>query len=795
MIRNYLLITFRGLMKNKLFIAINVFGMAIAIACCIVSYLAFEYDARFDKVHVQGDAIYRVGAVRAFEHNRTRFGYAALPLGEIVDKTFTDVSRSSRYLDRWSNFRRNDDLFPIEVSYVDPEFFQMFSFDFITGGHGQIKDRAAIFVSEALAVRLFGSPQEAYGRSITQVYDETLKEVRIAGVFRDQPANSSFHKMAGCAYMHFENIREGDAQFRDDDWTRECSLFVRIDDAGRVPAVQKQLQAFIANNNRAREDFQVEAFTLDGFPTMAHRDRDEHVQAKTWEAPPLSAIFGSMIMSLLILLIACFNLTNTSIALSARRLNEIGIRKVMGSMRSQLVLQFIGETTCICFLALIVALGFSDLLVEGWNLITGNNIHLEQHDIFSWRLAAALVGILLFAGLAAGSYPAFYISKFEPVSILKGKLKFGGTNYFTRTLLGLQFAISLMAVVSAIGFFQNARFQRQHDLGFDVRGSVMAWVNNRGEFDTYRNALQNNPHIRAMAGAKTGIFSDRAHDAVKHGSKQIAVDIIGVGDNYLATVGLSLVEGRDFIKDSETDRREAAIITQNMATLFGWGKPLGKEIIWKDSVRLFVVGVVKDVYTHGLWRELEPMMITYVAPDDYRQIVVNTDASTLAAVDEDMKAAWAAVFPNRLYNGRTMDAGLQSVDRLNTSLVYSYVFLGLVSVLLSATGLFALVSLNIVNRLKEIGVRKILGASVYGITRVINLEFVVIFVVGAAVGSWAGFSWTTVLMSSIWKYYQGVNTVTFAVAISTLFIILFLTIASKVYSVVTMNLVKTLRDQ
>ncbi len=782
------------MLKNKLFILINVFGMGVAIACCIVGYLAYEYDSTFNAVHKNRSDIYRISAIREFENKITRFGYASLPLGEIVDKTFQDVDQSTRYFRSWSNFKRENDLFAANLSYVDPEFFQMFSFDFISGNPLDLKDKTSVFVSEAMAVRLFHSAEEAFGKTITQVYGTELKEVKIAGVFREQPMNSSFYKKDGCAFLNFENYKDEHKTVREDDWKQESTLFVQISDPSRVSSVHQQLQPYTANNNKVREDFQVKEFALDPLTTMAHVDRAEKVRFWTWAAPPISAILGSVVMSILILLIACFNLTNTAIAISSRRLKEIGIRKVMGGMRLQLIVQFIGETTFICFLALVIGVGLADFLIEGWNIMWGY-MRLTSHYLENPTFLFFLIGVLLFTGILAGSYPAFYISKFEAVSILKGKLRFGGTNYFTRILLGLQFAISLITIASAIGFLQNARYQQEYDLGFDIRGSVVAWLNNQSEFDTYRNSLQGNPQIVSMAGASSGIFSNRVHEPVKYESRQVEVDIIAVGDNYLKTMDLKLLEGRDFMKNSETDQKESIIITQKMADLFGLDKPVGKEIVWKDTVKLFVVGVVKDVYTVGLWREMEPMMIRYVLPDKYSQIVVSTKAENVSSVNAYMTAQWNNVFPNRLYNGNMLVANMQQVNEVNVNITYMYTFLGVIALMLSATGLFTLVSLNIIKRMKEIGVRKVLGASVSNITRIVNTEFIIILAVGSALGSWASFSMTNMIMGSIWKYYQSVNALTFIISIGLLFIVSFFTIGYKVFTVANMNPVKTLRDE
>lgn len=794
MLKNHFLITLRSMMKNKLFIIINVLGMGVAIACCIVAYFAREFNANFDAVHKNHETVYRVSSMREFEGKVKRFGYAPFPLGEVVAKTIKDVDKSSRYYYSWSNFKREADLFNSNLSYVDPQFFEMFSFDFIVGSGAGLTEKTNVVVSEDMAVRLYRSPQEAFGKTITQVSGDDLKEFTISGVYKEQPMNSSFYRMNGSSYTNFDNYKDEHKGVAEDDWRNEATLFVQILDKNRVGTVYQELQGYRENNNKVRDDFQITEFTLDQLTTMGHVDRAEEVRNWTWETPPTSAIVGSSIMGVLILLIACFNLTNTAIAISSRRLKEIGIRKVMGSMRQQLIIQFIGETTFICFMALIVGVGLADLLVGGWNYLW-ENMRLTPHYMDNLPFMFFLVGVLFVTGVLAGSYPAFYISKFEPVSILKGKTKFGGTNMFTRTLLGLQFAISLIAIISAIGFIQNAKFQQAYDLGFNARGNVIAWLDKPGEFDGYRNAIQSNPEITSIAGARSGIFSNRDHEPVKFESKQVEVDIIAVGDNYLNTLNLTLLEGRDFRKDSETDQRESIVITQQMADEFGWDEPLGKEVLWKDTVKLFVVGVVKDVYTQGLWRSKQPLMIRYVLPDQYTQIVATTKVEHVSDLHTYMGERWSEVFPSRLYNGRLMDEGLREAIMVNNHIVYMFIFVGLIALMLSVTGLFTLVSLNIIKRTKEIGVRKVLGASVASITRIVNTEFVIILAVASIAGSVLSYFAANSLMSSIWRYYQSVNTTTFIVAICVLFIAAFATIGYKVFTAASLNPVDTLKDE
>lgn len=779
------------MMKNKLFILINIFGMGVAMACCIVAFFVYEFDSSFNSMHRNGDKIYRVSSVRNFDNQLTRYGTVPLPLGAVAMQNIDDIRMASRYNLSWSDLKVGDNLFGAQMAYVDSAFFEMFSFDFINGDPRQLKDKSSVFLSDEMAVRLFGST-DVLGESVTHLIAGRLVEAKIAGVFKKQPQNSSFYYRD--SFMNYENFFDEFSDTKEDDWRATNTLFVTIEDPSRAAAVQDQLQVYVANNNRIREDFVIEEFVLDHFPEMAHRDRAEQTNTWTWDAPPVAAVPGSAMMGILILLIACFNLTNTTIAISSRRLKEIGIRKVMGSVRSQLILQFIGETLVICFFALLAGLVFADFLAQGWNVLW-KEMKVEVDYFAHPHILYFLAGVLVFCALAAGSYPALYITRFEPVSILKDKLKFGGTNYFVRTLLGLQYAISLIAIVSAIAFIQNADYQRKYDLGFNATSSVIAYVNGQADFEVYRNALRENPDISTVAGSASGIFSSIDRGTVKVGSKQLEVDIIEVGDGYVDALDLDLIEGRDFIKDSETDLRESVIITRKLADAFGWTNATGKELIWRDSVKLYVVGVIKDVYTRGLWREMEPMIIRYIAPEGYTQLIVGAPATRIASVNQFMERKWKEVFPNRVYNGNMLSNELNEVTEVNVNLVRMFAFLGIIALLLSATGLFTLVSLNIIKRMKEIGVRKVLGASVSNITRIVNTEFVVVLALASLAGCALSYLLTGWLMSTIWRYYQDTTLLAFIAAIVIMFVVSGVTIAYKVFTAASMNPVNTLRSE
>ncbi|MFM7852331.1 MAG: ABC transporter permease, partial [Flammeovirgaceae bacterium] len=490
-----------------------------------------------------------------------------------------------------------------------------------------------------------------------------------------------------------------------------------------------------------------------------------------------------------------FNLTNTAVAISSRRLKEIGLRKVMGSTRKDLIVQFIGETSLVCFLALILGIVIGEFfLLPAFNKLWPDFDMVT--DYFGRpNFLIFMILTLVFTSLLSGSYPAFYISRFEPASILKGSLKFGGTNAFTRVLLCLQFAISLAGIVCSFAFTDNATFQRNFDMGFDRKGVVFTNVNGRSEYETYRNALAENPEIISITGSQTHLYASGFNDPIKHADKEIEVDILDVSADYIPTVGITLKEGRNFEPESATDRKESVIITEGLAGKLGLVKPIGKEIIWMDTVKYYVVGVVKDIYTNGLWEKTDPVMFRYAPKDNVNHILVKADVGKLIEINKFMEAKWKTLFPEKIYEGRYMDREMVEADTVNKNLVKMFSFLGVVALMLSVTGLFTLVSLNIIKRMKEIGVRKVLGASIMNITAVVNREFVIILLVASVSGGFLGYWLSSIFMESIWDYYQTVSFTSIIISATILIVASVLSIGYKLFKTTRLNPALVLRDE
>lgn len=800
MIKNYLLITLRSLAKNKLFIFINVFGMGIAIACCIVAYVNWEFAATWDSKHVNADQIYRVQLVRDFQGRTERYGMAPMPLGSFVKQNFKEVSKVVRYSSSYCDIRIGEEVFGTQMVFVDSGFFDLFTYKLKYGAFSDFYDKSKVFISDETALKYFNQ-EDVVGRTITQIVlgkdgVRRPKEFIIGGVFEQLPQNSSFRFEVVTLFDNFWDINL-DPDMSESSWKRWNTLFIEIKDQSAVASVTKQLQNYIEPQNKAREDFKVTSYYLENFKGMMQRNRANPRVNNDWlyGGIPSEAVTLPAIMAGLLLLLACFNFTNTSIAISSRRLKEIGIRKVMGGMRSQLVFQFLGENLILCFLGLAAGLLIAEWLVPAYDSLWP---WLELNLRYSENIGflAFLFVLLLFTAIIAGGYPSFYITSFEPVSILKGRAKFGGTNWFTRFLLGGQFVISILSIIMGVAFYNNGEYQKDYDLGFATKGVISVWVNNEGGYNTYRDALSSNKDIQLIAGTRHHVANAWYNDPVKYESLEREVDIFDIGDNYFEAMDMKLVAGRNFLKDSETDRKESVLVTDELVKEFGWtDNPIGKRLVWMDTVQLYVVGVVKNIYARALWEPIQPLMIRYTAPNQYQQVVIKTDPTKLTSVNEFMEKKWKEVFPNTVYNGQMIEQELQETAEINKNIVTMFGFLGFFAALMTGIGMFTLVSLNIVKKMKEIGVRKVLGASIFNIARVINFEFAINLGIATIIGGAAGYYMADSLMDSIWEYYLKIGVVSLTVSVLAMLFIAIASVGYKTISTASLNPTKTLRDE
>ncbi len=790
MLINFLKITFRSLLKNKVFVLINVMGLGIALACAIVAYLSWDFNNNFDARHVNANNIYRINFVRITNGLPVKNGSCPEPLAKAIAGSISGIDAVVRYYPVGGSFKVKDDLFRLNLAAVDANFLDVFTFPLLQGNKSALAGKGKIIISNKIKEKFFPDT-DPVGQLVTYVMGDKRLEYIVGGVFEKMPLNSSFYFDA---LVNYDNIYDIFG-WQENNWAEFNTTFVTLHSPHVFHEVEKELQQYVEIQNRAKEDYKVNNYYLDPFKGMALRaERDDLWNHWFHFSVPTPAVIAPIVMALLLVLLACFNFTNTSIAIANRRLKEIGIRKVLGSQRHQLVAQFLSENMLLALLGLIAGLLFAEFLVPAYNKMWPF-LDITLDYLKNIRFFGFLLALLLFTGLVAGSYPAFYVSRFKPTQILRGTLNYGSTSIFTRTLLVFQFAISLVAIVSGIIFSLNANYQQDYDMGFSHQTGVYARVADEDGYNALKQALQQNPRVLAIAGARHNFTASWYTDPINYRGEELDVDLLDIGEDYLTATGATLLQGRNFVKDSQTDKENAVIVNEELVKTLGLAEPVGQRLMLRDTLAVYIVGVVKNIYLTGLWQPVKPLMLRYTGPENYRFLVAQTDSDNVHAVHDDMEAAWKKVFPDQLPDVGYMDNMLVEALEVNKNIKVMFVFLGIVATILSAIGLFSLVSLDVIKRMKEIGVRKVLGASVMHIIHIINKRYAMMLLIASVLGTVAGYYMAEMLLASIWTYYLPIGPGPFIGAVLVLVTIAAATVGGKVLKAATTNPAYTLRDE
>jgi ABC-type antimicrobial peptide transport system permease subunit len=789
MFRNYLLVTFRNLSKNRVFTIINILGLGIALSVCIVAFFNHMFNYEFDRSHLNFDKIYRVNSFRDMEGREQEYGIVPATLGLEVKKDIPGIEKAARLMRTGSPVKEGLNIFPTQVSYIDPEFLDIFTFPIIVGDKKSIGNQANVLVSSTMADKLFGK-EYPIGKTISIVNDKNKEFTYTVGaVFADLPENSSFRIDILSHYDNFKLMWE----WNDADWKNMTTvLFIQVPDKSRLSLITQSLKNYAPVQNRAREDFRITKFSLVPLKDVGSNTRT------TWSSglfPSLhpAALMAPPVMALFILLIACFNFANTSIATFSKRLKEIGLRKTFGGQRRQLVTQFMLETLIICFMALLVGIILAEFLVPAYSSLWDYmKIELTFTKYFFFWIF--LVLLLLFTGFLAGVYPALYVSSFSPVNVLKGASPFRGAGKLSSVLLALQFSISVMALVLGLVFSKNAVYQRTLDLGYD-RDKLIVLPVAPDLSTSFRNEILTNPKIISAEGTQNHIGFGTYRRPIKDAVMKLEVDVMDIGPEYASTMGLRLVEGRLFDKSREAAdlSKKSIIINQKMVNDFGWKEAIGMTVTLYDTTRFTVVGVVKDFYISGLWQKINPTMLRLSSNEKYNVLAIRAEPKDLPGVLEYLKLKWNSQGTNFIFGGMFQEDTMQQEKAINNSILEVNVFLAIAATLLSLIGMYNLVSLDIIRRTKEMGIRKIQGAPVPLIMYMVSRKFLIVLVIASLLGCGGGYYMSNMLLDSIWDYFVQIKPGILILAASIMSVATILTIVSKIGKAALRNPVDSLR--
>lgn len=789
MLKNYFKVAYRNLLSNKLYAIINILGLGMAIAFCIVAYLNHTYNYTFDTFHQNADKIFRVKTVQLINGRENYLGLVPRPLAPALAADFSGVEKTARLTNANVTVRAGDKVFAETVMHADSNFAEMFDFKLKLGDYAALRDKSKIILSNALAIKYFGD-ENPLGKQITLRYsDGKPREVFVGAVAEKIPDNSSIQFDALAALEILVEVGSD----KENDWSDWAHVaFVQLADPAQSAMLQNQLQRYIEAHNAAAPDFPITRFYFDPLRKLALHAWTEDLDSDILKrAMHPAGMISPSVIAVLLLLMACFNYINTSIAFSSKRLKEIGVRKVIGGARRQLIIQFMSENLLLCVLALILGIALAEIFVPAYDALwTYFTLTLDYAQNIG--LIIFLAVLLISVGVVAGAYPAFYISRYQPVMILRGKQKFGGTSWFTRLLLVFQFTVSMLCVIASIVFIQNADFIRNFDLGYDRHLVVVVPLTDAKYFEPYRNAIAANPNVISVAGNRQHVGRSWYTRTIESAAQKSSADVVAIGQNYLATMKLRLISGRDFDEKLATDFNQAILVNQKLARSFGWEEPLGQTVTL-DSIRYSVVGVVEDFHNDGVWSPLKPTVFRLVKPENYRFLTLRVRAQNLAAMNEFLQREWQRIAPDTPYAGYYQDEVIAEAITVSENINTMFLYISVLAIAISMMGLFALVSLNIARRTKEIGIRKVLGATILHIMGLVNKEFVRLLTAAALLAAVAGYFAVKALIASIYAYHVGFSVIPFILAGLSVFVIAVLTIGSQVFKVATANPVGALR--
>jgi putative ABC transport system permease protein len=791
MIKNYLKVALRNILKNKLFSFINIIGLGFAIAVCIVAYVNYDFSKSYESFHKNADNIYSINHFKMVGNNRQNWSNIPTPLASHIKNEIPSVKYVSRYTRSGAILKYGDKVFNESIRYVDSDFFKMFSFDFIFGSGECLKDVQSIVIDNEVAEKYFG-PGDPVGKQITFSTGDYTGDFIVGGVIKKSPKNTVLPMNIILPYEVRKEIKKEKLDSWDN-WMR--GLLVELNPGASIKNVIGQAQKYIEPINQANPDWPVDGFYDIPFKQLAFEARDLYGSAYYNGMHP-AAIMAPTVIGMLILLLASFNFVNTALAFSSKRLKEIGIRKVIGSSRLQVIKQFLGENFIMCFLALCFGIVLAEIFVPAYNSLWPE-LDLRINYLENMNLVLFLVGMLFFTAIAAGSYPAFYVSSFKPAGILKGNLKLSGTNPLIRVLLTFQFVLAITTILGGLIMHENAKFINDFDLGYNIPDVINVDLEGNS-YEVFKSAIKNNPDILSITACTNILGWGYNLKSIKVDDKDVEVISFNVGENYFKTMGINLLEGRDFDPDSKIDQESSILVNKEFVEEYSLDKPIDSVVKFKDGDNYkdySIVGVTGNVLYNSLWQKVKPTMFILLPKERYSTLTVRTVPKRTSEVYASLESTWKNLFPTKPFDGIYQSRVMEEPNKVNESIEVLNVYISLIAIVISCMGLFALVALNIAKRTKEIGIRKVLGASIANISSIISREFVIILLVASVLGSVLGYYMNQMLLSSIWAYYAEPGYVTIVISVVILFAIAFVTVITQLMGISRANPVDSLRDE
>jgi len=796
MFKNYFIVACRNLWRNKTLSAINIVGLSIGLACCMLIFLYTKDELSYDRFHRLKNNIYRITAqsVDPQGHEVFRTGKTGVRIGPACKSEVPGVDEYVRVATTSHVLKLNNTTFNQDVLYVDDNFFSVFSFPLLKGDPKKVLTNLnSIVVTDETAKKYFGTT-DVIGKTLELQAGDNFQPFIITGIAKKSPQNSTIKFSALLPFKFREKINP------DHYWINFfLSTFVVLHPGADEKSVLANITKTIHEKAKeelenAKKEFNDNNTYNWGLQPLLNihlsTEYDAEDELKDASKPIYSYILSGI--AIFILLTACINFINLTIAQSLKRAKEIGIRKVIGGQRNQLMKQFLGESFMICFIAFVLAFVLATLALPFFNEISNKQLSLSY--LADTQLIAGFILIFGMTGFAAGFYPALILSGFNPIQTLYNRVKISGRNYLAKILVIIQFALAALLIISTLFIYKQFYFVTHKELGYNDKDLVvidLPWGNNDKVIDLFKNELAKDPQIKIVGAHNRG----RSGTIAKADGKQIQFEYDRIDDKYFDALQIPFAHGRNFSASFPADSISSVIVNESFAREAGWKNPIGKtiDLFWRKR-KLTVVGVVKDYHYRPLNEKISPLIFTVEPELDLGQLYIKISPNKTPETLQFIEATYKKLVPlypvNYKFKNESNEQAYEAGEKWKQIITFAAIF----TIFISCLGLFGLATLSAERRIKEIGIRKVLGASVNSIVHLMTNNFLKMVLISNLVAIpiawWAVNKWL-----ENFAYHINIQWWVFAVgALVTVFIAL-LTVGFQAIKAAVANPAKSLRTE
>ncbi len=745
MIKNYLKLGLRNLVKNKLSSAINILGLGLAVGCCLVVFQFFDFSMHFDNFNHKLDHLFVLERASEKDGKQQLWGNSPSPMGPMLKADFPQIKNIARINYTGVIIKQGDNVFRENIAFVDDAFYQMFDYPVKWGKKQDFTDADGIVLADELAQKFFGK-ENPVGRNLSVRFNkngqETIENFTIKGVFEKQPDEASWNFSALVPYGKMTSL----GMDRPGDWSQSSTItFLEANDEASLLPIKNRSKKYLQLYNTANVDDKIVAFNYQPLKTMNFHSYK--VNNERFNSTHIAAYIMLVIIGISTLLLVYFNYMNIAIASAATRLKEIGVRKVMGSSRKQIIVQFILENFILCTIAVGVGLLLAKYFFLPWFMQIAT-VDLTKNLFNNSRTWAALAALIVISALSGASYPSIYISAFKPINIMKGNSKMGSKNRFRKSLLGFQFFLTFLALSIAIAFVRETKQIKAKPWGYDPADNVVVTLDKTASFDAFKDELKNNSTVKSVTGSTQSLGQFTRQLVIKTEGKDETVQSISALPGFATQLGIQITKGRDLSPQFPSDQTDAVLVNQAFLKQMNWTTGVGKNIEY-ESHRYQIVGETNDFHFQDFGTPAGPLLVMGCKPADVQYVYAKTSSGLFSNAHTAVAAAWKKVNPSLPFEYHYQDAvfdnyfnGFRQVSQVTGAA-------SMIMVVICISGIFGLALLILGKKMKEISVRKVLGAGMGSIIYLINREF--LYAIGFAILFGLPISWwlTSILFNII----------------------------------------------